>query len=422
MFARSFPVGHAGALSLLLGSVCLPALTLPALAFTSEGTAAGSQCIAVDVNDSKVVVGDCLDASGKLGAFVASTAGMELPLAPLVSNFNCFIGGLNNDPLSPKGIGSCQDANHAGQAVVWALSTPGALPLQLQPLFLGNHAEAHAINTAGLVAGVSVNSNGDVSPAYWASGATAAKALRSGSGLLSINNCSVSDINNGATPNTTSAVGHCRSSAGLPVAVLWPRLTLYAEPLTYPEYPESGGYFGDNCHVKQINLSGQMLGTCEFGQNEVRTVRWAAGGGSAVVLATVNGAAATHNSGVDMNDAGVVTGVYLSANSDFNQPYSWDPNTGTDAQSIPGPSRSNTGTPVAIGNNNRILLNFELSTGVTQASTYKPGGSLVADPPLDGGLSDVGVALSPNGCQAAGVSEGSNQALTAVVENALSCP
>lgn len=150
-----------------------------AATFVGEGTAAGKQCVSLAVNNSGVVVGTCTPGttSGPSVAWVASTAGTEVPLPPLVSGQGCTAVAIDNNGQI---AGSCKMADNRATAVIWNSATPGAAPVALQAVSVlgtGLLPEARtvisAFNQSDVLAGASLSGTGDATAVLWFSGSTA---------------------------------------------------------------------------------------------------------------------------------------------------------------------------------------------------------------------------------------------------------
>jgi hypothetical protein len=403
-------------LSVLAAGMVLAGMSSPAYAsWSDEGTSAGLQCSSADVNDSAIVVGNCLSGTFIREGFVAATLGKPVPLAPLTTNGNggeaCTVGGINN-ALLPSAIivGSCEDANSVPQAVFWNAGNPAITPTQLQPLpgIAGLLADVQTIETAvnqqGNIVGTSINGNEDATPVIWnaAGTPTALPAALLGS----VTNCVPVDINDAAPP---SIVGNCPAGAGgggKNVAVLW--LTSTSAPLIL--FKPSGASY---CTAKKINTSGQILGECFYlGTNGAtpdtfRTVEWGSGGSGPTVLMTINGNTSLRNVGVDMNASGQVAGTRLIAGG-YTSAFYWDPSKGTNATPIdqlPGGSRAGA---AGIADNGVIIGNGE-ANGVNEAYVWHASnGTLTPIAPLQSGGNDGVRAIAKSGGFIAGASETSH--------------
>jgi len=310
-------------------------------------------------------------------------------------------------------VGSCEDGRSVKQGVKWLASNPAAAPQQQLPLpiLAGLRLVADvqtvvtAVNLAGVVTGVSVSPTGELTPVVWTSAGAANSLLPPLLG--SVTNCSVADINDAATP---SIIGNCPAGAGgfgTNQAVLWANASSGYSTLSVP----SGASY---CVASEINLSGQILGTCYYlgsgsgTPDTYKTVQWAAGGGSApTVMSTINGSTSLRNSGVAMNASGQIAGNRLKSEG-FVTGFIWDTSTGTNGTSIPLLPGSSKATAKAISDNGIVVGCGEVA-GTSEAFAYhSSGGTLVAITPLASGGNDCANTISPNGANAAGISESSS--------------
>lgn len=348
-----------------LAGVVLSVVDIPsAYAWTNENPGSASQCAAVDVNDAGTVVENCKVANTS-AAFV-TVAGSTAQLAALpgtAGGVPCSVSMINNAGSGKETVvGSCRDANNVSQAVSWNSSSPGA-PTQLLPFagllgIIGNGliAGATGVNVQGVVIGKSIDGNDSILPVYWATGSNSATPLNSPL-LAPQANCVPVDINDAKTP---SAVGNCpggRLGGGKNVAVLWPTLGSAYSALPVP----SGASY---CSARQINVNGQILGECIYGSDTNRTVVWGGGGSGPTVLQTINGSPALRTVGMDLSDTGLVAVKFLAGagQAGFYEPALWNP-TSSNASSIALPFGAIHGVVLGIGNNGKMVGNYETSAG-----------------------------------------------------------
>jgi|GEM_PF-3088615 len=371
---------------------------------------------AVGVNNNHLTIANSIGADFIHHAVSDINSGGATILPPLFTSSAgiagaCAVGAVSNgSPTTAVIIGSCELSNEVTQAVKWAASNLAAPPVQLQPLPIlaglrlvpDVETEAAAVNLAGVVVGVSISPTGETTPVVWTSAGAANSLLPPLLG--SVTNCSPADISDAATP---SIIGNCPAGAGgagTNQAVLWSSASASYSVLTVP----TGASY---CVASEINLSGQILGTCYYNgggsgtPDTYKTVRWAAGGGSApTVMLTINGSTSLRNSGVAMNASGQIAGNRLKSGG-FVTGFFWDPATGTDGTPIPLFSGSSRATAKAISDNGVVVGCGEVA-GVSEAFAYhSSGGTLVAITPLASGGNDCADAISPNGAYTAGVSE-----------------
>jgi hypothetical protein len=291
---------------------------------------------------------------------------------------------------------------------MWDLDNPAAAPTELQPLSLLGllpdvQTEALAIDTQGMIAGVSINSTGTDTPVVWSSAGIAA-ALEPA--LLSSNaNCVPDDINDAAPP---SIIGNCSDAGtgGGNKAVLWQSPT---SAYTILPVPADANY----CTVSDINLNGQILGECIYGDDTWRAAFWGSGGTGPTVLSTVGGVAAAHTYSADLNDDGLVAGGYVAsgASAGFIAPCTWDPTGGSTnavAISLPG-GATGPGFIQRLGNDGKIIGNYETAGGLILPFHVEPTSSVaVSDGSPAGGPSAVAISLSKSGTNEAIASEDSS--------------
>jgi uncharacterized membrane protein len=400
-------------LSVLAAGMALAGVGRPAYAgWNDEGTSIGPQCGSADVNNSGVEVGNCLSSKYVRTAFVATTVGNPVPLAPLTTNGNggvaCEVGGINNAPtVSAVIVGSCQDTHSVWQAVYWRAGSPAIQPTQLQPLpgLAGLLADVKtsevAVNLRGDVVGISINGNGDATPVLW--NAAGVPTALSSPLLGSTTNCSPADIND-ASP--ASIVGNCPAGpggAGKNVAVLWssPTAAYTALPV-----PPGASY----CSAKEINANGQIMGGCVYlGTNGAtpdtyKTVQWGSGGTGPTVLQTINGNVSLRNTGVDMNASGQIAGTRLVAGG-YTSAFFWDPSTGTNGIGIPPLTGGSRARAAAISDDGTVVGNGESNARNEAFVWHAITAALTSIPALQSGGNDGVIAISKSGAFIAGASE-----------------
>ncbi|WP_175966528.1 HAF family protein [Burkholderia sp. BCC0322] len=364
-----------------------------AWAWIYENPSSASQCSASDIDDAGVGAENCLINNVRVAYKMQSTGPVQL--SPLSSGAPCSAGAINNASVGKETIiGVCADGNNVSQGVMWAR---GTTPTQLQPatallglIALGVSTTAININDAGVVIGVSTDGNGTDAPVYW-SGSGAATLLSSPL-LEPLANCRPASIN-----SAKSVVGNCPSGAlggGKNMPVLWSSLW---DPYQALPTPSGASY----CIALEINANSQILGECSYGTDSKRAVQWGAGGTGPVVMASVNGTAVLHSSAATQNDAGVVAVNYLAngAQNGFAEPAVWNPAGGnTNATSITLPSGAVKGTVGGIGNNGKLVGNFETADGRVNPFHVEPGSTVAAgDGDPAGGANAMATALSKGG-------------------------
>jgi hypothetical protein len=380
--------------------------------WVGENPATVSECSSPLVDDAATVAGNCLvnnvqQAFVRLPSARAST--FLAPLASTVGGAPCAATAMNNAAAGSESVmGGCADGNSVIQGVMWDLDNPTAAPTVLQPIsVLGLlpdvQTEALAIDTQGMIAGVSINSTGTETPVVW-SPAGVATALAPA--LLSSNaNCVPYDINDAAPP---SIIGNCSDAGtgGGNKAVLWQGPT---SAYTILPIPTGANY----CTVSDINFSGQILGECIYGDDSWRAAFWGSGGTGPIVLSTVGGVAAAHTYSADLNDNGLVAGGYVAsgASAGFIAPCTWDPTRGSTnavAISLPG-GATGPGFIQRLGNDGKIIGNYETAGGLILPFHVEPGSSVaVSDGSPAGGPSAVAISLSKSGTNEAIASEDSS--------------
>jgi hypothetical protein len=138
-------------------------------------------------------------------------------------------------------------------------------------------------------------------------------------------------------------------------------------------------------------------------------------------LMTINGASALRTAGISQNDSGVVVIGFLANGSraGFSEPAIWNPAGGnTNANAIALPSGAIHGSIGAIGNNGKMVGDFETSNGDTHPMHVESGSlTAVDDGSPEGGPSAVVTALSKSGSQEGGVGENSAEAAQAIYQS-----
>ncbi len=385
-----------------------------AFAWTDDNPAAASQCSAVDVNDAGTLVENCKVADASTAYMVLSGSTAQLsPLSSTPGGVPCSATAINNAQAGHETIiGRCNDGNNVSQAVAWSSSAPSS-PLQLMPvsglLGIGAGVRTRAVDVSaqGTVIGSSFDASGSSVPVYWNPGSGTANALPIPL-LAQQMNCAPTSINNTASP---SIVGNCPAANGKSAAVLWNSVSSAYATLPVP----SGASY---CDADQVNAKGQILGNCRYGTDTYRAVVWGAGGTGPSVLMTVNGNSAQRSIGAHLNDTGMVAVDYLAqgAQAGFYEPALWNP-AGSDASAITLPSGAIHGTVLGLGNNGKMIGNFETSGGDTHPFHVEPNSlAAVDDGSPEGGPNAAVTAYSPGGTMEAGQGENSNDAQQAIVQ------
>jgi len=377
----------------VIGSVCADPVQADTL--TDEGTAAGLQCSGNAVNDSGVVVGSCLNTTGVPTAFVASTAGSETVLPPLVAGQACVANAITNTGTI---IGGCGDATGRTQTVTWLASQPTTAPSVLASLggigtipLGGNHQ--------GAVVGASVNGTLIATPVLWPAGQTTPVALP-GPGLLGLGNTNCVALD--AAPGSGTAppiIGVCPDGSGRPAPVIWnPTGLLGAYVASMLPAPANSV----SCVATRVNGASQVLGTCDFGPGVgPKTVRWSSATGPAAVLTAVNGS--PRNVGVSMNANGAIIGQYLSAD-EVSLAFYWNPDA-NDVQAIPALSSGASAAVTTISDTSVVMGSSETDSGTGHAFKWTAAGGVVDLGTLTGGSNSSVSMISSNGCFATGDSE-----------------
>ncbi|KVE36313.1 hypothetical protein [Burkholderia sp. TSV86] len=380
-----------------------------AWAWTDETPSSASQCSPVDINDAGVGAENCLVGNARI-AFKTQLSGGSTPLSPLLSTPGgapCLAGAINNAVVGQETIiGACADGNNVPQGVMWAHGA--TTPTQLQPattllglIRLGVSTTAAAVNDAGVVIGLSTDANGTDAPTYWSGSGVA--TLLAPPLLGSSANCEPASINNVSSP---SVVGNCPGGGGKNNPVLWTTLSSGYQTLPIP----SGASY---CSARHINAAGQILGECVYGTDRYQAVQWGTGGTGPAVLQTVNGKVAPRTQVAAQNDAGVVAVNYLAVGSQngFKEPAVWNPASGnTNASAISLPAGAVKGSVGGIGNNGKLVGNFETASGGVHPFHVEPNGVVAVDDGDPAGGSNAGVmALSRGGVNESVTAEDSSQ-------------
>ena len=402
-------------LALPLMSLGIPA----AYAWTDENPPSASQCAAADVNDAGTVIENCKVSNASLAYVVLSGSPSQLaPLSSTPGGAPCKAGAINDAAGGHETIvGACHDANNVYQAVVWPSAAPGS-PTQLLPnigllgtIFgIGIKSAATGINLQGIVVGEVLDGNDTGVPVFWPAG-SGAPSLLAAPLLAPLANCEPADINDAAAPSVPSIVGNCPAGGGgggKNNAVLW---TTPSSAYTLLPVPSGASY----CSASQISNSGQILGSCLYGTDTYRTVVWGSGGTGPTVLTTIGGNStlALRTVGASLNDVGQVAVNFL-ASSGFVNPALWN-TTGTDASAITLPSGATQGTAVSVGNNSKLVGNFETTAGNTHPFHVDPPSlTAVDDGSPEGGPNAVVTAESRGGTTEGGVGENAAEAAEAI--------
>jgi hypothetical protein len=327
-----------------------------------------STCFDAAINDSGTRAGSCLTRNQEESFVQLGNASAPTQLAALPSTANgvpCGITALSNASAGAEIImGWCNDASAVSQGVFWKSSTPTTAPTLLQPLSpLGLapdvQTQAVAVSAEGMMVGVSISSSGTKTPVTWSSAGVATQ-LEAPVGSVNTN-CEPVDISDAAPPpppyyigeKTTAIVGNCKDAGagGGNKIVLWQSTSAGYTVLAPPSGAKS-------CVAIAVNLVATVLGQCNYPGDvthpEVFTAR-----GYSVTLSAV-GAPTSKIFAVDINDSGDVACNYLNA-SGVKQPCLWtSPLLGTYALPIALPT-PNGGIAVAIGNNGKVIGNYDVS-------------------------------------------------------------
>ncbi|QRR07606.1 hypothetical protein FPJ27_15115 [Burkholderia sp. MS455] len=387
-----------------------------AYAWTDDTPVSASQCGAADVNDVGTVIENCKVSNASVPYVTIAGSPVQLSALPnTVGGVPCSVMALNNAAAGQDTIvGSCRDAKNVSQAVAWSSGSPNT-PRQLMPysgvlaiIGGGVKSSIDGVNLQGVVIGESIDANETRLPVYWAPGANAATPLNA---LLALQaNCVPTDINDVKQP---SVVGNCPAGDGRTNGVLWPSLA----SLSYTVLPAPAG--ASYCSARQINLNGQILGECIYGSDTYRAVVWGSGGTGPTVLQTINGNLTLRTVGVELNDAGLVAVNFLGSQSHagFLEPALWNPASGANASSIALPSGAIHGTVSGLGNNNKLVGNFETVSGDVHPFHVEPNSLVAVDDGAPAGGPSAGVvAWSKSGVYEAVTAEDSNQHLHAEVQ------
>ncbi|MBT2748756.1 MULTISPECIES: hypothetical protein [unclassified Lysobacter] len=357
--------------------------------------------MASSTNDAGAAIGTCRNPEGDLvTAYWAPTTG-PVPLAALAADDPCDAADINNASVI---VGNCE-LGAAGEwfPVVWTASIPGGAPTQLKAI--ANHAKAIAwqINQAGVVAGSSVAADGSATAVIWMAGSRTPTRLPE-LGLLpplipSTTECVISDMDNTDQP---VVAGICGLRDGGTVAVRWsPGLFGYAATVL-PRVPG-----GSNCVVAAINSSHRVAGTCETDDGDVVAVRWESDGTSVTYLDYLQAAGVSRQQlvAVDMNEAGIVLGNYLTDDG-LARSFVWVPSgipdqeEALDIGTLGGPWIK----AVDIADNGSVVGTAQSSSGLSRAFVWTPTTGLQGLGTL-GGFASQSIALSDDGSKLIGNSQ-----------------
>ncbi|MFC5740102.1 hypothetical protein [Dyella tabacisoli] len=285
----------------------------------------GATCETTGINSAHTVIGQCISSHLSQGRTVAvfQKSGDAIPsrLPALVAGKPCNVAAIGDDGTVS---GQCEDAAGTRQPVRWTVDGSGsytALPTALLPYQRPNYdvivaeggwgadvnALAGPVNSAGVIVGISESHNGTRHAVLWNPGATAPVRLRKpqlAAGQGAVQSCEPLAINDAVS---LTVVGHCKvttAGATTDIAVSWTA--------------QDGKYFATvlddlragHCIARDVNIVGDVVGACETISGNSNAVLWAANG----VLPTVV-LRATQSVAVKINNAGVITGSYLTADS-----------------------------------------------------------------------------------------------------------
>jgi hypothetical protein len=350
-------------------------------------------CFDPAINDAGTAVGNCILRNLQLGFVRLATASASTQLAALPSTANgfpCGVAALSNASAGNEIImGWCNDAKAVSQAVFWNSSTPTTAPTLLQPLsLLGLDADvrtqAVAVNSSGVMVGVSISGSGAKTPVTWSSAGAPTQLLAP---LGSVNtNCEPVDISDGSA---FEIIGNCKDAGtgGANKIVFWVGTGGAYKALT----PPSGA---TSCTLMTINALVQALGQCNYPGDVTHAVVWGSTGGIRLsVLTSINLNTTAKTYAVDMNDSGSVACNFLDS-SGRKQPCLWHPGDGnSNASAIARPTNvsSTSGIAVAIGNNGKVAGNYDFQGGGDWIGFSTPPNSPTS---IDGG--SAGGTGNPN--------------------------
>lgn len=376
---------------------------------TSEGNAAGAQCVGNDVNDSGIEVGTCTpgNQTGPSVAWVALTAGTQTPLPPLVTGQSCTAGGITNDG---EITGSCINANDVPIAVTWNAATPANAPVERAPLggLLGLGADvrsqATGYNQKDNVIGVSVNGSGNGTSVVWVDGSSTPIAVSTQG-----DNCAAVDVNDTLVNGEPSVALDCPNASGTVTAKIAEDDALLggyqANALPIP----SGA---DYCTVNAINDEDEMSGTCYFPAPAVpETAYWATPTSTPTLLTTLSGG--PRNQGMFLNNLGHVVFSYQTATGQTDSGF-WNPATGV-VTSIPTLTGGAQAIATAFADDDAVVLNCEDGSETSEACVWTPSTTTTADGFIGGGDSSECSAISQDGGYIACSGENSSESNVAAV-------
>lgn len=377
-----------------------------AATFVGEGTAAGAQCVSQGVNNSGVVVGTCTpgNSSGPSVAWVAITAGTEVPLQPLVSGQGCTALAIDNNGQI---AGTCKMADNRSTAVIWNSSTPSAAPAALQAVsVLGTgllpevRTAITAFNQSDVLGGASLSGTNVATAVLWFSGSTAPLQV---SALH--DNCIVADVNNTPINGVPSVALNCPNPGSSNAVAKVVQKTGLLGTLVTTTLPIPAGSTG--CSVSSVNDVVQFVGTCHFSAPDVpHAVYWASPSATPVQLSSISGVPGTPRiAGRRLNNNGNAVVSYQDSNG-HGQLAFWTPSTGI-TQLIPVLAGGTHIGFVGLSDNNTVALTSENAGEHAQAATWTSTTGTVAIPQFSGGQESRLTAISSNGTYAAGGAEDS---------------
>lgn len=400
--------------------LCLTGTTLytslvNAATFVGEGTAAGAQCDSRGVNNNGVVTGMCLpgNVSGPAVAWVAVTAGTEVPLPPLVTGQSCdALGIANNGTIA----GVCVTADNRATGVFWSATAPSSLPQKLQSLsvlgtgLLPEVATAiTAYNQSGVLGGESLSGSNDATAVLWLAGSTAPVQLS-----ILHDNCRVADVNDTPINGLPSSALNCPNTAtGNDTAKVIQKTGLLGALVTTVLSTPSGS---TGCSLSSVNNAMQMLGTCHFAAPDTPSAAyWASPASTPILLSSVSGVAGTPRiEGLRLNNNGNAVVSYQNTDGHALLAF-WAASTTGATKLIPTLAGGTHVGFVDLSDNDTVALTSENTGEHAQAATWTAAAGTVAIPQFNAGEESGLTAISPNGSYVAGIAEDSAHNDDAVV-------
>lgn len=374
-----------------------------AATLTNLGHNIGAQCVATGINNQGTAVGACLQASNN-GAPIPwmMVRNLQTGLAGLSAGISCSVLGIANNGTI---VGSCLDPTSVPFGVTW--TGPSIVPVKLAPLsgLLGIDVQVRttptAFNQAGFVGGQSIAFDGTSTAALWRPGDGAALLVSNSS-----DNCEVVAITDTVGDAYPVVLMNCPLPNGRWTAKV---ATATGVLRTYISTPLTIAPGSAYCKATGINNASQIVGSCFYPSSPFsQTAIWASPTATPALMILPNFAGDSigkRNAGLYINTAGHIVFSYQTdegktavgyLDSLVNMPTfvpPLDPGTNTVA--------------VGFGDNDRIVVVADNTTGNKQAAVFDPSSPTVLSPiaQLPGGTNTVLKAVSRSGAYTAGVAQ-----------------